>query len=99
MVISTLTHCAFLRALADDMIRWSMRCRRWKLMVRTYEEVVVCRSELSKVLLDKGPRHTPVQQCLHHLAAFSMRTFRVNGTSSISYSSRLNRDQHLQHSD
>ena len=43
-----------------------------------YEEVVVCRSEISEVLLAESPSHTPVQQGLHHLG-LSMRTFRVNG--------------------
>ena len=33
MVVSTLSHCAFLRALAYDM-RWSVRCRRRKPMIR-----------------------------------------------------------------
>ena len=33
MVVSKLSHCAFLRALAYDM-RWSVRCRRWKPMIR-----------------------------------------------------------------
>ena len=33
MVVSTLPHCAFLRALVYD-IRWSVRCRRWKPMIR-----------------------------------------------------------------
>ena len=32
------------------------------------EEHVVCRSQLSHVLHAEGPRHTPVQQGLHHLA-------------------------------
>ena len=31
IVVQTLSHCAFLRALAYD-IRWSVRCRRWKPM-------------------------------------------------------------------
>ena len=34
MVVSTLSHGAFVRALAYDM-RWSVRCRRWKPMIRT----------------------------------------------------------------
>ena len=33
MVVSTLSRCAFLRALAYNM-RWSVRCRRWKPMIR-----------------------------------------------------------------
>ena len=28
---------------------------------------VVCRSQLSEVLLDEGPRYAPVQQSFHHL--------------------------------
>ena len=31
------------------------------------EEVVVCRSEFSEVLLAESPSHTPVQQGIHHL--------------------------------
>ena len=33
MVVSTLSHCAFLRAFAYGM-RWSVRCRRWPPMIR-----------------------------------------------------------------
>ena len=33
MVVPTLSLCAFLRAFAYDM-RWSVRCRRWKPMIR-----------------------------------------------------------------
>ena len=33
IIVSTLSHCALLRALAYDM-RWSVRCRRWKPMIR-----------------------------------------------------------------
>ena len=31
-----------------------------------YEEVLVCRSEVSKVHLVEIPSHTPVQQDVHH---------------------------------
>ena len=51
---------------------------------------MVCRPQLSEVLLDKGLRYTPVQQGLDRLG-LSMHTFRVNGAASISYSSHLNR--------
>ena len=41
----------------------------WSALEANYpkEELVVCRSELSEVLLAKSLRHTPVQQDLHHL--------------------------------
>ena len=54
------------------------------------EEVVVCRSELSEVLLAGSPSHTPVHRDFI-TSVFRRRIFRVNGASSILYSSRLDR--------
>ena len=55
------------------------------------EEVVVCRSELSEEC--SWPRVQVTHSCssVSITSALGMRTFRVNGASSISYSSRLNR--------
>ena len=55
------------------------------------KEVVVCRSEFSEVLRAESPRSHTRTARVSTTSVFSRRTFNVNGASSISYSSRLNR--------
>ena len=64
-VVSTLSHCAFLRTIS---VRHKVVSALSALEANDpWEEVVVCRSELSKVLLAECLSHTPGQQGLHHL--------------------------------
>ena len=51
MVVSALSQCAFLRAVAYDM-RWSERCQRWKSMIRRGN--LYCAVRSSDVLFAKG---------------------------------------------
>ena len=55
---------------------------------------MVCRSELSEVLLAESPSHTPVSR-VSITSALSMRTFRVNGASSEGYNIRAQNDRWL----
>ena len=86
MLVSTLSHCAFVRALAYDM-RWSVRCRQWKPMIRRRNLWCAVRSSDSScrgsTLRTRTAGFLSPRPC-------SMRTFRANGAASISYSSRLN---------
>ena len=83
MVVSTLS-CALLRALAYGM-RWSVRCRRWKPMIRRRNLWCAIRS-LAKCSLPRVHVTHPCEIGFDHLG-FSMRNFRANGAASISYSS------------
>ena len=87
MVVSTLSHCAFLRALAYDM-RWPVRCRRWKPIVRRRRLWCAVRSSAKCF----WPRVQVTQARVSVTSALNMRTCRVNGASS--YSSRWNRLYH-----
>ena len=87
MVVSTISHWAFVRALAYDM-RWSVRFWRWKPMTRKRRLWCAVRSSAKC----SWPRvKTNVQHRVPITSTFNRRTFRVNGSSFISYSSRLNR--------
>ena len=74
MVVPTLSHCAFLRALAYDM--WSVRCRRWKPMVRKRNLWCGVRSS-AKCYLPRVHVAHPYSSSI--TSAFSMRNFRANG--------------------
>ena len=64
MVVSTLSHCAFLSL----GVRHEVVCALSALEANDpQEKPVVCRSQLSEVLLAEGPRYAPVQQGFHHL--------------------------------
>ena len=85
IVVSTLSHCAFLRALAYD-IRWSVRYRRWKPMnLRRLWGAV---RSLAKCSRPRAQVTHPYNR-VSITSVCSRRTFNMNGASSIPYSSRL----------
>ena len=92
IVVSALSHRAFLRALAQDK-RLPVRCSRWKPIIRTKKQAVPT-VEHSEVLHAESPRHTPMQQRFHH-PGLNMRTFSMNEAVSTSYSSSLHRSKHV----
>ena len=91
IVASTLSHCAFLRALVYGM-RWSVRCRRWKPVIR--------RRSLRRTLWSAAKCSTPrvhatrPYSSVSLTSAFSMQTFRGNGAVSVPRSSSLNQPKH-----
>ena len=63
MVVSTLSRCAFLRAVRHEVVRALSALEAND----TWEKPMMRRSYLSEVLLAVGPHYTPVRQSLHRL--------------------------------
>ena len=89
--VSTLSHWAFLRALAYVM-RWLVRCRRWEVVIRT--------GSLWCALWTTAKCSTPRVHVTHPYSSvpitsdFSTRIFTVNEAVSISHRFRVNRSKH-----
>ena len=78
MLVSMLSHYAFLRTLAYDM-RWSVRCRRWNPMIRSRRLWCAVSSAECPGRESKSHPYSRVSIT----STFSRRIFRVNGGSSI----------------
>ena len=91
IVVSTLSQCAFFRALAYDM-QLLVRCRRWKPMIRRRS----LRCALWSTAKCSSPRvhFTHPYSSVSHHQGLGMRTFSVNEAVSISHSTSLNRSKH-----
>ena len=88
MLVLNLSYCDFLRAWAYDM-KWPVRCRRWKPMIRWRNLWCAVRSPAKCYLPMVHVTHPYSRVSI--TSAFSIRTFRVNGAASMLRSSRLKR--------